>query len=279
VARVRHEFSYGIAMISLVVAVIPAFSIFGNYFLEAHARGTPSQGTWKSWVYSDTHTKTLLYSETSDGSIRLIQPTKSVLEGVVTFRIEQRHRVTGVIGDVERKVLLKVQPRDVHEEGHSEIYTMKIVDRTILDLPNQAVFLDKYESNVNTTIFHDGWYTVEILYLENGEHVDSTSVDFYFENDKQPLPEPSATGRVMTETTTIEPSATARVTAETTTIEPSATARVVTDTITILVFATIASLAIYVFLRKRRGRTEGPNRSIGRVTPVTGTAHAECRAV
>lgn len=160
----------------------------------------------------------------SDGSIRFIQPTESVLEGVVTFRIEHKYNVTGVIGDVERKFLLKVQPRDAHVEGDRETFAMKIVGRTILDFPNYAVFIDTYESTVDTTVFYDGWQTVEVVYLEDGEQVDSISADFYFKNGNEPLPEPSTINRALIEIASI------------------------------LLLITIASLAGYLLYSKRRSR-------------------------
>jgi len=131
----------------------------------------------------------MFYLQASDGSIRLIQPTESVLEGVVIFQIEHKYNVTGVIRDVERGFLLRVRPRDAYVEGDRETYTMKIVGRTILDFPNYAVFIDVYESEVDTTVFYRGWHTVEVVYLEDGEQVDSVSADFYFKNGREPSPE------------------------------------------------------------------------------------------
>jgi len=173
----------------------------------------------------------MFYLQASDGSIRLIQPTESVLEGVVTFRIEHKYNVTGVIRDVEREFLLKVRPRDAHVDGDRKTYTMKIVGRTILDFPNYAVFIDVYESAVDTTVFYDGWHTVEVVYLEDGEQVDSVSTDFYFENGYEPLPKPGTV--------------------------PSTP--ILTEVISVLLVIVIASVAVYFFFgtRERKRALKG----------------------
>jgi len=191
----------------------------------------------------------------SGETIKLVQPNQSVLEGVVNFRIEQRYHVTGGIGDVKRELLLKVRPKDVNLQDEIEIYTMEIVDRMILDLPNEAIFVDSYESNVNTTVFHDGWYTIQIIYLEDGEELESVSADFHFDNVKEPPPEPGTT--------------TTQITTGTTSVEHSTAAQLMTEAAIVLLFAAIALLAIYALLRKRRSRIDTLDRSIaGPSVPV-----------
>jgi len=237
-------------MIPLAIAAILVFSVSKNRSAEADAYATRFEGDSRLEAFADIFIKTSFYLETSNESIRFMQPNQSILEGVVTFRIEQRHTSTGAIGDVERDVLLRVQPKDIGVQGDTRTYTMKIVDRTILDLPNQAIFLDRYELNLDTTVFHDGWHTFEIIYLENGKQVDSLNADFYFHNIKEPSPKPSTTTGVTTKSTTVE---------------AGAATPMVTETITILIFMGMGSLVIYVLFRKRRSRIrsihEGPSQS------------------
>jgi len=238
-------------MIPLAVAVILILSLSENRFPEADVPAIRFEGESKLGALADMLIKTSFHPETSDESIRIMQPNQTVLEGVVTFRIEQRHASTGAIRDVKREVLLRVQPKDIGVQGDARTYTMKIVDRTILDLPNQAIFLDRYESDLDTTVFHDGWHTIEIIYLEDGKEVDSLNADFHFHNIKEPSPETSTARQVVTETTTVE---------------AGPTTPIVTETITILILVGMGSLMMYAYWRKKRNRIqsvdEGPSQSL-----------------
>lgn len=221
-----HEFSPRLVALILIVALALAFLQVAHCSAEANVRET----TWGALC------KPVLIDRTSDGSIRLIEPAEGFLEGVVTFRVEHTSRVSGAIGDVERELLLKVHPKDVNTQGNTGIYGMKIVDRTIFDLPDHSIFVDEYELKMDTTRFQDGLYTIEILYLEDGEEVDSITDEFYFDNAEEPLPEPTTATWIPTETTETEPT----------------NGQVQTQAITLLTSIAIASIVVYLLFSRKR---------------------------
>lgn len=225
----RRESLCGVVVTALMATVI-VFSAFNNCFLGRAVFGASFGEVWKLGSSSDTYIK-MFDLQASDGSIRLIQPNESIVEGVVSFRIEIENKATGAIRDVDREFLLKVQPRDADGEGDRETYAMKIVGRTILDFPNYAVFIDMHESIVNTTVFYDGWHTVEVVYLEDGENVDSVRADFYFENGNEPAHQPVVPSSPKSGTVPSTP--------------------LLTEIVSVLLVIVIASLSIYFFFGRR----------------------------